>query len=661
MVNLDWYLPPSMGGQDYGLNEAGISNFKNDKHLARETVQNIIDAKNPKSVGIPKASFEILDIPVREIPGIDTFQRIHKACSERIQEDFSSSHSSEADQTRFMEKGADLLNGQSIPTLRIRDTNTVGLSGSDSTDDRSSRWYRLIRSQGSPNREGESAGTYGIGQRAPFAFSNVRMVLYSTMLPDGDLRFMGKFILCSCKHPDTGSPTQHIGFYGHVDEACDVLPVRSITEEDLIPERFKRTSPGTDIYIVGFAHDDLAKAVTRAVISDFYAAIYNSKIEVEIIQPNQDPQLITSETIENVLDQDEAVHGLRGVDLSRVRYSVQALKNPHQGKPYKKDIPDLGDVKLYICRHERATNQVSYMRSPMIKVYEKRFQKLREFQAVLVVDSDHGNDFLSRLEDPSHVRWHADELGSSASNADKSSARKALKELNSFIVETLTEIGGQSDKGAKEDIPDLAKLLPIEEDDECTIPPDGGKLLTSDSFSAEESPQLSHRPSSVDLKVTKSTIPRVTVSEDAELSGDGPGSTGGGGRDGGGNGDGQGGEGDAVGQGSGQSGGTEPGGAKHTPVLIQQRIWRVGSGLYRIVLSAKQELLASVSLVAIAEQGEYPIRISHATDLESGEKIPCTDGSLKSFHFSEGVQKKIEVTLDTQFDLSLRVEVAPCP
>lgn len=660
MVDLDWYLPLLGGGQDYGLNEAGISNFKNNKHLARETVQNIIDAKDPKSDAIPKATFELLDIPVGEIPGIDTFRGIHQACSERISQDVSSSNSPEADQKRLMDKGSDLLNGETIPVLRIRDTNTVGLSGSCNRDERSSRWYRLIRSQGSPNREGESAGTYGIGQRAPFAFSNIRMVLYSTMLPDGNLRFMGKFILCSCMHPTQNEPTQHIGFYGHVNKEDRLLPVKSITEEHLIPERFKRTSPGTDIYVVGFAHADLAKAVTRAVISDFYAAVYKSKIEVEIIQPNQEPHLITRETIEQFLHEEEVDRELTATELNRVRYSVQALKEPHNGGPYKKHIAELGEVKLYICLDDRATNEVTYMRSPMIKVETKQKRKLRGFQAVLVVDSKEGNTFLSRLEDPSHVRWHADELGASADNDEKTAAKKALNALNTFVLEILGEIGGQSEDASREDIPELSRLLPIEEDDDPTTPSDERATLPTDLISSEESPELSHRPGSVDLSVIKSGSPKVTFSEKGELSGDGPGNTGGGGGDGTGNGDGQGGEGDAIGQGSGQRGGAELGGVKHTPVPIRQRIWRVGSGIYQIVLSADQDISASVSLLAIGEQGEYPVHISQACDLESSEMIPCSDGAISTCQLSKGIQKRFEVTLDTRFDLSLRVEVSPC-
>jgi len=45
MTELRWFHPPLNGGEEQGLNEAGIQDFKRPKALARETCQNIGDAR----------------------------------------------------------------------------------------------------------------------------------------------------------------------------------------------------------------------------------------------------------------------------------------------------------------------------------------------------------------------------------------------------------------------------------------------------------------------------------------------------------------------------------------------------------------------------------------------------------------------------------------
>lgn len=208
---IGWYLPLLNGGEDKGLNDAGIENFHRTQHLARETVQNIIDAYDPRSKGIATAEFELTQIPRDSFPDLVQFTRFFHSCASRTAENDAGSRASQSSQ--FLRQGSTLLDPRrrhGIPVLRIRDRNTVGLSGDD--QDRQSRWYRLVRGQGTSNIEGAGGGTYGIGQRAPFAFSSIRTILYSTMLPSGECRFMGKFILCTCLHPDHAKLTQNVGY-----------------------------------------------------------------------------------------------------------------------------------------------------------------------------------------------------------------------------------------------------------------------------------------------------------------------------------------------------------------------------------------------------------------------------------------------------------------
>lgn len=652
----NWYLPRLNGGEDKGLNDAGISNFKGSQHLARETVQNIVDAHDPQSNGNAIAEFELLDVPTESLPGIETFEAIHSACAARVQEDFAASSSDDNAQVQFMDYGTSLLQQPSIPVLRIRDLNTVGLQGDD--NQRSSRWYRLIRGQGTPNKEGASAGTYGIGQRAPFAFSGLRMVLYSTMLADGEVRFMGKFILCSCNHPSDQYRTQNIGYFGMLT-GDENAPVESICNRDDIPIEFQRDTPGTDIFIIGFTQSDLAQSVTHAILSDFYAAIHRGKIEVTIKEPSQKPFVIRADTIEEILARNE--HKMRRADRRTAMYSLQALRDTAGSGVYTKHIENLGTVSLYITRDTEATNSIAYMRAPLIKVEQKGSAKLQDYQAVLIVDSHEGNDFLSRLEDPSHSRWHEDELGSSASREEKSAARAARLALLAFVRDTLSDIRGSSDNDS-EDIPELAKLLPLEDEDEPVEQSTEEGTVPTDQTTDSETAQLVNPPEPVAVTVTPvPSQPATTRPEPSNTAGEGTGATGGGGEDGEGGGDGLGGEGDGTGGGTGESGGNQLGGVENKPVNLGFRSWRIGnleSQTYRLVLSADQDTAGSLLLIALGERGEYPVNIDKAQDLETGEEFTCSNGKIEGCVISSEKQRRLEVTIDVDVDVSLRMEVS---
>lgn len=656
MPDTNWYLPRLNGGEDKGLNDAGISSFKGSQHLARETVQNIVDAHDPEAGGVAKAEFDLLTIPVSALPGIDCFREFHSACERRVQEDFSESTSKDNDQVRFMEYGSRLLAEREIPVLRIRDRNTVGLQGDD--EHRSSRWYRLVRGQGTPNREGAGAGTYGIGQRAPFAFSGLRMVLYSTMLSSGDVRFMGKFILCSCNHPEDDARTQNIGFFGMMTGDQNT-PVESITDAELIPSQFRREEPGTDIYIVGFTQDNLAKSVTHAILSDFYAAIHRGIVEVTIREPGKEPVAIRSETIEEILARDE--HRMPKAERRTAMYSLQALRNSDGMGLHTRSIEHLGEVRLYVTRDPEATNSIAYMRKPLIRVEQRGSAKLQEYQAVLVVDSDDGNEFLSRLEDPSHCRWHEDELGSSATASEKSAARTVRLALQAFVRDTLSEIRGSSDSES-EDIPELAKLLPLEDEDEPIerAAPDGTEPTRQTT--EKETAQPVNPPGPISITVTPSPQePQTSQPELGDVTGEDDGETGGGGDDGDGEGDGFGGEGGGIGDGAGDRGGDQPGGTVNQPIELRLRSWRKGdidSTTYHLIVRADQDASGSLSLIALGERGEYPIQMSRARDVNTGEDLACVDGRVTPYAIASGERRELEVTLEADVDLSLRMEVS---
>src|SRR5438128_2355166 len=169
-----WLFPYLNGGEESGLNEAGIESFKRADSLGRETVQNILD--HPDGSGLPRiAEFDYIDLPASEFPGLAEFTNVFTGCRDFVLPQLKGKKV--GNEEKFFAEGLKVLSSSTIPVLRIGDLNTTGLVGADL--DRDKPFFRLLRGQGFSTTEGKGGGTYGIGQRAPFAYSALRTVLYS--------------------------------------------------------------------------------------------------------------------------------------------------------------------------------------------------------------------------------------------------------------------------------------------------------------------------------------------------------------------------------------------------------------------------------------------------------------------------------------------------
>lgn len=303
-----WFFPLLGGGEEQGLNEPGIENFKKGQSLGRETLQNIGDARSKAAVdaGEPAiAEFELLSMPVTEIPGRAELLEIFRACRDYIPKRFGKKADREANGAPLFERAVNALDSSKpVAVLRIRDRNTTGLVGSNDPSNRNSPWWRLIRGQGYSSSEGVGGGTYGIGQRAPFAFSELRTVLYYTRLEGGEEAFVAKALLCSFPHPTLGKLTQRTGWYCSAPEDADD-EWSGITSD--IPRYFRRKvdDTGTDLYILGYRNAGLEwkSDILRSVLRNFFAAVDAGMLTVRI-RDTEGECLLEKETLEQLLVQE---------------------------------------------------------------------------------------------------------------------------------------------------------------------------------------------------------------------------------------------------------------------------------------------------------------------------------------------------------------------
>ena len=275
--NFQWIFSDLGSSDKVGVNESGIGIFKRQpyKGLAKEILQNVTDAKNPELPDeVPvRAKFELIYVDLEDIPGHERLREVIHKCSEYY------SDGDDGEKLRIIRDAADkyLAGSIKVPVLKISDYNTTGLRGVK--EETGSNWTGLVRERSATNKSNASSGAFGVGKFAPYNFTSVRTVLYSTKTINDEYAFQGKAILTTFK--EDGKNKQNIGLFADKDsENFDAV----FDVNDIAPV-FRRTEPGTDIFVLGFVKEDEDTWVEQSAISVieyFFYSIYRGKLEVEI-------------------------------------------------------------------------------------------------------------------------------------------------------------------------------------------------------------------------------------------------------------------------------------------------------------------------------------------------------------------------------------------
>lgn len=163
-----WNFPSNNHGQIFGIADSGVETFNGTpiKSLAREICQNSIDA-NLKNGEPTRIIFRTFEIAPSAIPDFDDLDDAFS----RSLEYWSKQKSTKA--KSFFQSALKLAKQPKITCLRISDTNTTGLLGSD--EEYNSPWCNLTKSQGASDKSGSHGGSFGIGKFAPYACSALEL------------------------------------------------------------------------------------------------------------------------------------------------------------------------------------------------------------------------------------------------------------------------------------------------------------------------------------------------------------------------------------------------------------------------------------------------------------------------------------------------------
>lgn len=464
-------FPVLGGGQEQGLNHAGLETFKdNDIYtsLARECAQNTVDASVAGKVTL---RFSLLNLEINKLPCLGDLNEVLTSCEKYWESDKKAKD--------YFQSAKEYLNKDRIKVLKISDFGTSGLTGSDA--DVSNKWYGLVRSTGVSNKPGDAGGSYGIGKNAPFVASELSTIYYSSNSVDGNV-FQGVSMLVTHKNLE-GKKTQDIGYIGfHDEDAQDDIPFKSLRDKD-VPPFFRRDEYGTDIYVPAYSpaykDSDWDHKLAISILNNFWLSIFLDKISFEI-----NDIVIDKNNIDALLLKYKA-------EIDDFRF-IDAYRN---GQVFNKNFPGLGNVEFRIKdQKKKRTPQVMYTRSIGMTIgHWGRFHSRKPFSGVFVCLGNEGNAFFRKMEPPKHDQWvetrHED-------------GKKMLKAVKEWIKDCIIQKFPLNDSDSF-DMELLSRYLPADDFDEGAIFPEDHKNQdNNDGFDSRPIPpeNIIHRMKDVSLR-----------------------------------------------------------------------------------------------------------------------------------------------------------------
>lgn len=460
MKEVCWDFPLLGTGNQSGNNIAAITMFKGSgimDGLAREVCQNSLDAKDktlPPDTPV-KVKFELVEIEKKEY---SMFEGYKKALESSI-DYWSTSHLSTPKIMEFLGNVKKALDLEKIPVLIMSDYNTVGLNGVNAKQGEISFWDLLVNVEGLSIKQDEnSAGSFGIGKNAPFAYSALNLVFYNTLAQDGGRGFEGvaRLVTTQKKYNGTLRPTQPIGKYLYLEDEYTgrpILPTDNCPLSQL--DIFNRNEIGTDVAIFGFKtneYEDWERNIAIAIIKNFVLAILNSKLEVEIKSPKI-TYIISKSNLESLLFKDFS-------DESQLKYTRQIFETLTKVEPIKVTIEEKDDLSIYVKYEDAYAQSLSRFRSTGMLINTTTSDVLPHFSVVIIVN-DVGEMGLSQTlresEPPQHTEWKAKNITDNATLKNRAARdlRKIGKEIQRILDEfEKADITDKMDAGIGNYLPD---------------------------------------------------------------------------------------------------------------------------------------------------------------------------------------------------------------
>ena len=456
--NPKWCFSDLGNGDKVGVNNAGIGQFKKNPYigLTKEILQNVIDAKDPNSKKPVRASFEIIEIAHEDLPDPERLSDVIKKCYEYYHNGDDGIKMSILNEAaiKFLDSGLP------VPVLKISDFNTTGLTGVH--EEKESNWTGLVREVGSTNKGNGKSGSFGVGKFAPFNFSSIRTILYSTKNIDNEVAFQGKTILTTFKDSD-GILKQNVGLFGYEDTVH--VDCKAIYDFAELPEIYKRNEIGTDLFVLGVKADpDWAMQTTISVIDSFFYAIHKNEIEVSI-KDGETNIIIDGPHLPELMIKAQNYCEEHDIVFSAPVFWDVIQDESGQTKKFVTNIKEKGEIELHLkVDPDFYDRRILEMRKAGMRIQEDTAFRIGSyFHGVLIATGkgsksdkpeDNINSFLRKCENHAHTSWSKDEYDEHEDEADK-----ILKDIHAWILECVKSLMPKQDS-SETDAYGLSDLLP---------------------------------------------------------------------------------------------------------------------------------------------------------------------------------------------------------
>lgn len=417
--------------------------------VTREAFQNSLDAVADESKPV-RVSVSLECLTARQIPDAERLKKILSACA------IACDKAGSPQGKRHFEHAKRVLASNRIPTLIISDFNTTGLTGGN--EDKRSKYYNFFKSIGGHNKPVGAAGSYGFGKTTNMAFSEID-TFFATSNHGKGVLFMGCLRICS--HKIDGKTMRGVGSYGLRGQ----LPLR---DADKIPETFirdlRREHPGTDIFIPAYKdHGDWKKNTLRSALKNFWLAIQESRLEIEI-----DGLLIQKKNLEQVMRKNFPPDKRTG--RWRVDDPLPYFEAYTRGEKSTETMGTLGKVDCFLLPGDQrqSTGHVACFRKNLMLIQHRKFDSIVPYSGVFLCADERGNAVLQDLEPPQHDSWDKTVLHAQDENGQiRPECTAADKEYKSFIRERIGKLLG-SRTSKRIELSSLNKFILIKDSDKRT-------------------------------------------------------------------------------------------------------------------------------------------------------------------------------------------------
>ena len=445
MGKICWDFPLLGNGNKTGSNIAAIQMFKGAgimDGLAREVCQNSLDNKLesiPEDVPV-KLDFKLIYLKQSEYKSV--FDGYREALY-NAQLFWENNPLKTPEIMSFIDHLISAVNKDPVPVLVMGDHNTTGLRGVNVDPDiKKSFWDLMVNTDGiSIKPNDNSAGSYGIGKNAPFAYSALNLIFYNTLADDGGRAFEGVSRILTTQVERNGKmhKTMPIGKYLYLideDEGRPILPSDNSKIANL--DVFNRTENdyGTDVAVVGFdtdLYEEWEEATTIAFIKNFILALYKGKLEVTINSPTVKYE-IKKETLEDLL----FTTFKNDNRLKITRQVYETISDPDKITHTK--IAEENDLTIYVKYNDFYLQSLSRFRTTGMLINTTTNDVYPHFSVVVMVNKVGENKLdvtLRASEPPQHTEWRARNITKDTTLRNRAS--KYIREIGKEVKKAMEE------------------------------------------------------------------------------------------------------------------------------------------------------------------------------------------------------------------------------